>query len=166
MWLQLIETPSIYTKEKLKAYKSIEPYDHFVCGHVQKCYYYPIKKDISFCFVKSQVLPSQSQSDSSNMYNVWACIYKKHRWILTANCSCKAGWPVAIWQLFFSKLKKSFMSEKQMTLLPPVYSASGGQQRSQWKQAQLNWKISAEWRKMIYLLCLTWHVLMLKTSDQ
>ena len=40
----LIETPSIYTKGKLKAYKSLEAYDYFVCGHVQKCYYHPIEK--------------------------------------------------------------------------------------------------------------------------
>ena len=81
----LIETPSIYTKGKLKAYKSLEAYDYFVCGHVQMCYYHPIKKNISFRVVKSQVLPSQRQSDSSNMYNVWVCILKKHGWILTAN---------------------------------------------------------------------------------
>ena len=87
----LIEPPSVYTKGKLKAYKSLEAYDYFVCGHVQMCYYHPIKKYISFCFVKSQVLPSQRQSDSSNMYNVWVCIHKKHGWILTANCSCMAG---------------------------------------------------------------------------
>ena len=66
----LIDTPSIYTKGKLKAYKSLEVYDYFVNGHVQKCYYHPIDKNISFCFVKSQVLPSQRQINSSNMYNV------------------------------------------------------------------------------------------------
>ena len=69
-----IKTPSIYTKRKLKAYKSLEAFDYFVCGHVQKCYYHSIKKT-SFCFVKSQVLPSQRQSDSSNMYNVWVYMY-------------------------------------------------------------------------------------------
>ena len=76
---------------ELKTYKSLEAYDYFVCGLVQKCHYHPTEKNISVCFVKSQVLPSQRQSDSSNMYNVWVCIHKKHGWILTANCSCMAG---------------------------------------------------------------------------
>ena len=40
----LTETPSNYTKGKLKAYKSLEAYYYFVCGHVQKCYYHHIKK--------------------------------------------------------------------------------------------------------------------------
>ena len=35
----LINTTSIYTKEKLKAYKSLEAYNFFVCGHVQNVFY-------------------------------------------------------------------------------------------------------------------------------
>ena len=30
----LIDTPSKFTNESLKAYKSLEAYDYFVCGHV------------------------------------------------------------------------------------------------------------------------------------
>ena len=87
----LIKPPSVYTKGKLKAYKSLEAYDYFVCGHVQMYYYHPIKKYISFCFVKSQVLPSQRQSDSSNMYNVWVCIHKK-TWVDSNRKLFMYGW--------------------------------------------------------------------------
>ena len=47
----LKETPSIYTKGKLKAYKSLEACDYNVCGHVQKCYYHPIKKTYHFALL-------------------------------------------------------------------------------------------------------------------
>ena len=47
----LIETASIYTKGKLKVYKSLEAYDYFVCGHVQKCYYHPVKETHHFALL-------------------------------------------------------------------------------------------------------------------
>ena len=42
-------------------------------------------------FFEFKVLPSQRQSESSTMYNVWACLQKEYGWVLTANCSCMAG---------------------------------------------------------------------------
>ena len=47
----LIETTSIYTKEELAACKSLEAYDYFVCVHVQKCYYHPIKITFHFALL-------------------------------------------------------------------------------------------------------------------
>ena len=51
----LLDTPSAYTKESIKAYRSLEVYDYSVCGHVQKCYYHEISPVSKFCFIKTQV---------------------------------------------------------------------------------------------------------------
>ena len=51
----LIEMPSLYTKESMKAYKSLEPFDCFVCGHVQQCFYHDICSASKFCFIKAKV---------------------------------------------------------------------------------------------------------------
>ena len=47
----LLDTPSAYTKESIKAYKSLEVYDYFVCGHVQNCYHIEISPESKFCFI-------------------------------------------------------------------------------------------------------------------
>lgn len=87
----LINTPSVFTQQSLKAYKSLEAYNFFVCGHVQDVYYNNISDDSKFCFLKSEVLPSQRQGLKQTLYKAWVAIEKKEGWVLTANCTCMAG---------------------------------------------------------------------------
>ena len=42
-------------------------------------------------FFEFKVLPSQRQSESLTMCNVWVCLQKDYSWVLTAKCSCIAG---------------------------------------------------------------------------
>ena len=51
----LLDTPSTYNKESIKAYKSLVVCDYFVCGHEQNCYYHEISSESTFYFIKSQV---------------------------------------------------------------------------------------------------------------
>ena len=88
----LIEYPSVFSKDSLKAYKSLEGYTFFISGHVQEVYYQdssPTNQE--FCFIKSEVLSSQRQSLKQKLYEVWICIHKQKGWILIANCTCMAG---------------------------------------------------------------------------
>ena len=53
----LINTPSLYTNENLKACKSLEAYNFFVSGHVHDVAYHGINNLSEFCFIKQKVRP-------------------------------------------------------------------------------------------------------------
>ena len=52
----LINTPSLYTNENLKAYKFLEAYNFFASGHVHDVAYHGINKLSEFCFIKTKVI--------------------------------------------------------------------------------------------------------------
>ena len=89
MYHYLINTPSEFTHESLKAYKSLEAYNFFVCGHVHDIFIHKVV-DAEFIILKSMVLPSQRQGQKEVLYEVW-CIVHQTGWIHSRNCTCMAG---------------------------------------------------------------------------
>ena len=57
----LLETPSEFTRDKIRCYKSLDAWTFFICGHVQDVFIYKSKTTLDFIFIKSAVLPSQRQ---------------------------------------------------------------------------------------------------------
>lgn len=91
LYMYLINTPSEYTHESFKAFKSMEAYNFFVCGHVQDVFIHNVTENSEFCFLKSKVLPSQRQGQKTKLYDVWVCLHKVKGHVLTGNCTCMAG---------------------------------------------------------------------------
>jgi hypothetical protein len=52
----LINTPSMYTKESLKSFRSLEGYIFFQERHVHDIFINHIQDNCDFCYIKSQVL--------------------------------------------------------------------------------------------------------------
>ena len=55
--LYLIDTPSEFTCEKLKAYKDLEAYNCYVSGWVGTCHIHVVSEEL--CLLKAEVRPSQ-----------------------------------------------------------------------------------------------------------
>ena len=67
IYLYLIETPGIYTKESMKAFKSLEAYQFFLSGHVKTLLCHPMDETVPFCIIKGSVIPSQRLNDKSQV---------------------------------------------------------------------------------------------------
>lgn len=87
----LIDTPSVYTRDKLKAYKSLDAYNFVLCGHVQDIQFHDFQVQ-DFVVLKTEVLPSQRQCKKTELYKAWVIVNKTNNCILTANCTCMVGY--------------------------------------------------------------------------
>lgn len=83
--------PSVYTREKLKAYKSLDAYNFVLCGDVQDILFHDYEVQ-NFVVLRTEVLPSQRQGKKTELYKVWVIVNKTNNCILTANCTCMAGY--------------------------------------------------------------------------
>ncbi|XP_065645952.1 uncharacterized protein LOC136076547 [Hydra vulgaris] len=75
----------------MKAYKSLESFNCFVCGNVQIFFYADLNEETEFCALKTMVLPSQRQGKKISMYEVCIYVHKCKGYNLNGNCSCVVG---------------------------------------------------------------------------
>lgn len=86
----VINTPGIYTKEAMESYTSLEGYNFLESGKVREVFYNEVSKESTACLLKAKVNPSQRQNDQP--HEAWALVDKKNAYIITAHCTCKAGY--------------------------------------------------------------------------
>ena len=86
LYLYLIETKGAYTREKLKAYKSLDAYNYFCSGHVRIVYCFHHGK---YTILKALINPSQKAPDQA--HEAWVIVQKNDAEVKTAHCTCKAG---------------------------------------------------------------------------
>ncbi|VDI32578.1 Hypothetical predicted protein [Mytilus galloprovincialis] len=88
VYLYLIETPSMFNKSSMKAYKSLEAYRYFESGHVDQIKIYDVKGS-PFCFLKADVIGSIKIRDKP--HQPWVCLAKDTADIYCAHCTCLSG---------------------------------------------------------------------------
>ena len=71
----LVNTPSEYTHENLKAYKSLEAFNFFVCNHVQDVFYHELS--LEFCCIKTKVSSCVFRGIAKNNRQVGPDIYEE-----------------------------------------------------------------------------------------
>ena len=85
----LIETKGLFTKESLKAYKSLEAFNLFHSEHVRTVYYFEGSSASTFTVLIAKVNPSQKSPNNS--HEAWVVLKKQVGTVITGHCTCMAG---------------------------------------------------------------------------
>ncbi len=89
IYTYLIEFPNAFSKEAMKAFKSLDAYNFFASGHVQTVLYNAISGSSPVCLLKAKVTPSQRIGDKA--HEAWVCCMKTSSSVNCAHCTCMAG---------------------------------------------------------------------------
>ena len=76
VYTYLIDSVGNFTKEKLKAYKSLEAYNYFYNGYVRTVFYYQ-RESSKFVILSAKVNPSQKAADKARPTKLGLCCAKK-----------------------------------------------------------------------------------------
>ena len=88
IYTYLIDTKGSFTKDKLKAYKSLQAYNYFHNGYVHTVYYCASSSN-RLAILKACVNPSQRSADQN--YEAWVVLSKETGCVKAAHCRCMAG---------------------------------------------------------------------------
>ena len=112
IYTYLIDTPGVYTREKLNAFKSLEAHNYYTryhfmyiflaiiyilvihSGWVQTVYYHDLVYGNKNCVLKALVNPSQRLSEKP--HEPWIAVDKLSGTVVTAHCTCMAGYVIGL----------------------------------------------------------------------
>ena len=82
-----IDTIGMYTKDQIKAYRSLEAYCYYKRGHVYPVLYHPVSKESPVCILRTEVMKSQAVHAP---HEVWVTVRKNSGTVIAAHCTCMA----------------------------------------------------------------------------
>ena len=85
----LINSTGRYTKDSLKAYKSLEAYNYFVSGHVWTVHFHESSEQSKYAILMAKVNPSQKPA--ANPHEAWVITCKEDGQVMSGHCTCMAG---------------------------------------------------------------------------
>lgn len=88
LYTYLIDSVGNFTKDKLRAYKSLEAYNYFYNGYVRTVFYYR-RESSKFAILSAKVNPSQKAADKA--HQAWVVLSQDDGSVRSAHCMCMAG---------------------------------------------------------------------------